>query len=173
MLLRSSSARFASQERFGCVLDSILGLSGLQNRCSRVGESIDFIKSAFPQSIFNLILKSPLKMPSKTPQNRSRHLQSTSRGLPDALRDAFGSSLGISSGALGCSWAVLERSGLFWGCRRPHFASKFTQNHIRKNEGWSKNAEDVRKSRFGNASGALLRPVSLHKSVSEAISGLF
>ena len=96
VLLRSSSARFASQERFGCVLDSILGLSGLQNRCSRVSESIDFIKSAFPQSIFNLISKSPLKMPSKTPHNRSSHLQSASRELPDALRDAFWSSLGVS-----------------------------------------------------------------------------
>ena len=100
-LLRSSSARFASQERSRCVLGSILGPSGPQNLCSRRGESIDFRKSAFPLSIFILGPKSPLKVTSWTPKWRSRRAQSASRALPDALQDAFSSSQGVSWGAPG------------------------------------------------------------------------
>ena len=106
-LMLSSSARFASQERFGSDLGSISRPSRLQNRCSRVGESIDFRKSTFPLSILNLISKSPLKRPSRTPRNRSRRLQSALRGLPDALGDGFW----FSGGLLERSWVLSGRFG--------------------------------------------------------------
>ena len=118
-LLRSSSARCASQERSRCVLGSILGPSGPQNLCSRQGESLDFRKSAFPLSIFILGSKSPLKVTSWTPKWRSRRAQSTSRALPEAIRDAFWLSLGVSWSAPGCPGAVLERSG-----KAPHLTER-------------------------------------------------
>ena len=109
--MRSSSDRFASQERFGCVLSSILGPSGPQNLCSRRGESIDFRKAAFPLSIFIFASKTPLKMTSWTPQWHSRRIPSASRALPDAVRDAFRSSLrslGALLGAFGPFWSAQD-----------------------------------------------------------------
>ena len=69
-----------------------------------------------------------------TPQRRSRRVQSASRALPDALGDVFWSSLGVPSSALGCPWAVLERSGPSWaqssgGLPSSTFASRPPQFH--------------------------------------------
>ena len=44
------------------------------------------------------------------PQVVPKRVQSASRALPEAIRDAFWRSLGVSSGAPACPWAVLERS---------------------------------------------------------------
>ena len=102
--MRSSSARFASQERFGSVLGSILGPSGPQNLCSRRGESIDFRKSAFPLSILILISKSPLKTIPRRPQWRSRRVQSlpkSSQTFSETLFRRLRGSLGGLLGELG------------------------------------------------------------------------
>ena len=105
--LRSSSARVASQKRFGCVLGSILRPSGLHNLCSRGGESIDFRKSAFPQSLSiwrskngsqndHLHARIALMTRPKRLKSAPRRVQSASRALPDALGDAFWLSLRVS-----------------------------------------------------------------------------
>ena len=68
------------------------------------------------------------------PQQRPRRVQSAARALPNALGDVFRSSLGIPSSALGCPWAVLERSGPSWaqnsgGLPSSTFASRPPQFH--------------------------------------------
>ena len=88
-----------------------------------------------PEAIADTLLESILSpfcihfVTPEPPQRRSRRVRSASSALPDALRDAFWSSLGGSWGVLERPWAVLERSAPFAGsvqglCRTP-FSSDF------------------------------------------------
>ena len=110
-LVHSSTARFASQERFGSDFGSILRPSGPQKPCWESNASMIFIKLAIPPSISILSSKSPPKMTSWTPQWRSRRVQSVSRAPQEHPQTLLKTLFGRLWGLLGRSWVPLGRFG--------------------------------------------------------------